>query len=174
MPLKLLKYTTRQSTRHIQQHYLQKTNQTYKLKARRARARWWKPSQHIAFAKQGPSSQRLEAFEFSATPFSCTPDPTFLKCKPQPPSQKAVYTCDFLTPRSASQSGYPRDYLEPQQARSKDLAAFITVTRFARDAAPSLSGRVPPQPSAGIDEPPHFGVFISLACPPKTLSPHDR
>ena len=31
-----------------------------------------------------------------------------------------------------------------------------------------------PQPSAGTAEPPHLGIFISPACPPKAVSTRDR
>ena len=55
----------------------------------------------------------------------------------------------------------------------KHLAAFGTITRFARDAAPFPSGRATRQPSVGTAESPHFGVFISPACLPKALSPRD-
>ena len=115
---------------------------------------------------------KLSAWKHSSSqrpPFSGTPAPPFLTCRAQPRSRTAVYTCDFLTPRSASRSGYPRDDLEPQQGGLKHLAAFITVTRFACDAAPFPSGRPTRQPLLGTAEPPHFCVFISPACPPERL-----
>ena len=106
--------------------------------------------------------------------FSGTTAPPILKYKAQPPSRTAVCTCDFLTPHSASRSGYPRDDLDAQMGRLKHLAALSTTTRFARDAAPSPSGRATRQPAVGTAESPHFGVFTSPACPPKALSPRDR
>ena len=151
------------------------TTQTHTLKAIRARAPCWKPSQHIAFAKEPkPCSQRLEAFELSNTPFQRHSSSSYSEIQSATAFSNGLCTYEFLTPHSASRSGYPRDDLVAQVGRLKHLAALGTITRFARDAAPSPSGRATRQPAIGTAESPHFSVFTSPACPPKALSPRDR
>ena len=149
-----------------------KPNQTYTLKARIARARWWKPSQNIAFAKLEPSSAPGNVRVLSNA-FLAALQLLLLRSAKRNRLHERLYT-RVISSLSASRNGYPRDDLEAQQGRLKHLAAFITSTRFARDAALSPSGRMTTQPSVGTAEPSHFGVFISLACPPKTLSLLDR
>ena len=68
--------------------------------------------------------------------------PSFSKMQSANRLLERLYTrVVFLTLRSASRSGYPRDDLEAQQGGLRHLAALGTITRFARDVAPSPKGR---------------------------------
>ena len=117
---------------------------------------------------------KLSAWKHSSSqppPVSDTSAPPFLKCRSQPPSRTAVYTCALLIPPSAARSGRPRDDLEAQQGRLKHLAACITITRFARDAAPFPLGRATRQPSVGTAETTAFLCVHFASMPPEILEP---
>ena len=164
----------RRSTRQIQQ-YIIKNNSNSHLESKRCAGSMVEAKSAYSLRKTRAKLSAPGGHSSSQPPpFSGTPAPPVLKYRPQPPSRTAVYTCALLTPRSAARSGYPRDNLEAQPGRLKHLAAFITITLLACNAAPSPSGRATQHPSVSTSEPQHFGVLISPASPPKALSPRDR
>ena len=116
------------------------------------------------FEKQQPSYQRLQAFEFPATPCKRHSSSSFSEVQSEKRLLERLCThVIFFISRFVARRRHLCDDLEAQQGRSKQLASLCTITRFA----PSPSGRATRQPPVGTPEPPHFDGFISPAYPPK-------